>query len=219
MSMDVEIRKIAEVDYPAIVKVTRAAFWNLYVPGCDEHYLAQVMRAHPDYLAELSFAAVRGNEIIGSIQYTRSHIISTAGKRIDTCTFGPVSVEPRYQRQGIGGALITRSAEAARKAGYKAIIILGSPCNYFKHGFRSSSDFAVSDREGAFPFGLLALELEKGGLSGAAGCYYHSPVYDSIDKKAVEEFDAQFDSRAKEHRYTQDLFALSCRAQVGGRLA
>jgi len=56
--MNIEIRKISELDYPAVVKVTREAFWNLYVPGCDEHYLAHVMRMHPDYIPELCFAAV-----------------------------------------------------------------------------------------------------------------------------------------------------------------
>ena len=210
--MNVEIRKISEPDYSAIVKVTREAFWDLYVPGCDEHYLAHVMCTHPDYMAELSFVAMYEDSIVGSIQYTRSHIISTTGARIDTCTFGPISVEPRYQRQGIGGALINHSAQAAMKSGCKAIIILGNPFNYFKYGFRSSSDFAISDREGKYPFGLLVRELEKGFLTNAAGTFHYSAVYDSIDKSAVEQFDAQFESKAKGYSYTQDLFALACRA-------
>jgi len=213
--MNVHIRRITPSDHSAIVKLTREAFWNLYVPGCDEHYLAHVLPGHPDYIVELSFVAVYENTIIGSIQYTRSHIISNAGTRIDTCTFGPIGVHPRYQRQGIGGALINHSAKAAVESGFQAIVILGNPFNYFKHGFRSSRDFAIRDREGKFPFGLLALELEKGFLSNASGKFHHSEVYDSIDKKAVEEFDAQFDGKPKEHRYTQDLFALACRAYVG----
>jgi predicted N-acetyltransferase YhbS len=213
--MNIEIRRISEPDYPAVINITREAFWNLYVPGCDEHYLAHVMRNHPDYIAELSFAAVHENTIIGSIQYTRSHIINNAGVRIDTCTFGQVSVEPRYQRKGVGGALINHSAQAARVVGYKAVIILGSPFNYFKHGFRSSKDFAISDREGKFPFGLLALELEKGFLGNAAGNFHYSVVYDSINNKNVEEFDAQFDPKEKKHCYSQDMFALACRSYVG----
>lgn len=100
-------------------------------------------------------------------------------------------------------------------AGFKAIIILGNPFNYFKHGFRSSRDFAISDLEGKFPFRLLALELEKGFLSNAAGKFYYSAVYDSIDKNAVEKFDAQFDYKKKEHCYTQDLFTLAFRTYVG----
>jgi predicted N-acetyltransferase YhbS len=213
--MDVEIRGISEPDYQAVVKVTREAFWNLYVPGCDEHYLAHVMRTHPDYIANLCFAAVHENKIIGSIQYTRSHIISNAGERIETCTFGPISVEPQYQRQGVGGALINHSAQVAKAIGFKAVIILGSPFNYFKHGFRSSMDFAISDREGRYPFGLLALELEKGFLNNAAGKFHYSPVYESVDKKVVEEFDAQFEFKEKKQCYSQGLFALACKAYVG----
>jgi predicted N-acetyltransferase YhbS len=191
--MNIEIRPTTEVDYPAIVKVTREAFWNLYVPGCDEHYLAHIMHTHPDYLPQLCFAVFESGTLIASIQYTRSHVITNTGEKKETCTFGPVSVEPRYQRQGIGGKLIGHSLQAAAQMGYKAVLTLGSPYNYFKHGFRGSKDFAISDSAGKFPFGLIALELEKGFLGTSGGKFYYSDVYQSIDPKAVEEFDAQFE--------------------------
>jgi predicted N-acetyltransferase YhbS len=213
--MEVEIRHIAESDYPAVVKVTREAFWNLYVPGCDEHFLAHVMHTHPDYIAQLAYAAVYENSIVGSIQYTHSHIACGDGRRIDTCTFGPISVEPQYQRQGIGGALINRSAEAALASGFGAIVILGNPFNYYKHGFRNSKDFAISDREGKYPFGLLVRELKQGFLSNAAGRFHHSNVYESVDGRVLGEFDAQFAPKEKKWCYSQDLFLLTCRAFVG----
>lgn len=47
------IRNETPADYRAVEDLTRRAFYNLYVPGCHEHYLVHVMRDHPDFLPEL----------------------------------------------------------------------------------------------------------------------------------------------------------------------
>jgi len=64
------IRKECENDYRQVEELTREAFWNLHVPGCDEHYLVHVMRSHSDFIPELDFVAIaikdiKDNEIIG----------------------------------------------------------------------------------------------------------------------------------------------------------
>ena len=87
--MRLEIRREAEEDFRAVEEVTREAFWNLHVPGCDEHYLVHSLREHKDFLPELDFVAVHGAEIVGSILYSRSRV-----EDVMTITFGPVSVLP-----------------------------------------------------------------------------------------------------------------------------
>jgi len=42
-----------ETDYERVEEITRKAFWNLYIPGCIEHYLVYVMRSHKDFLTAL----------------------------------------------------------------------------------------------------------------------------------------------------------------------
>ncbi len=51
----IRIRNEEGKDYGKVEEIIREAFYNLYVPGCYEHYLAHVMRGHDDFLAELDF--------------------------------------------------------------------------------------------------------------------------------------------------------------------
>jgi putative acetyltransferase len=208
----ISIRHEVESDYREVEELTREAFWNLYVPGCDEHYLVHKMRSHPDFIPELDFIATVENKIVGNIMYTKSHLVDETDN-IKITTFGPISVLPAYQRQGIGSALISHSKQIAIEMGYKAIVIEGHPQNYCKHGFKSSKDYGISDAEGKFPYSLLALELEKGFLQGREWQYLASEVY-SFDPKAAEEYDKLFTMRQKEYRYSQEEFHIASRAYI-----
>ena len=65
--MDIIMRNETENDYRVVEEITREAFWNLYVPGCNEHYIVHVMRDHPDFLKELDFVAEYNGKIVGNI--------------------------------------------------------------------------------------------------------------------------------------------------------
>ena len=211
--MNITIRNEAESDYRRVEELTREAFWNLFVQGCDEHYLVHKMRTHPDFIPELSFVAVLEDKIIGNIMYTRSYFIDGINNRIETITFGPISVLPKYQKQGVGSALIGHTKQVAVEAGHKAIIIEGHPHNYCKHGFKSSRDYNVSNAEGRYPYSLLVLELEPGMLRGTGWRYYSSEVY-NIDVAAASEYDKQFGYKKKEYRYTQEEYSIASRAYI-----
>jgi len=207
------IRLETKDDYTQVEELVREAFWNLYVPGCDEHYLVHTMREHPDFIPELDFVAVSENKVVGNIMYTKSYVVDETNHRIETITFGPVSVLPAFQRQGIGSALICHSREVALEKGYKAIIIQGHPHNYCKHGFKSSKDYNIGNAEGKFPYGLLVLELEKGIFEGRCWTYYSSDVY-NIDVNAVDEYDKLFVHKKKEYKTTQEEFLIASRAYI-----
>ena len=53
--MNMTIRREERKDYRAVESLTRQAFWNLYVPGCVEHYLVHLLRRHRDFVPELDF--------------------------------------------------------------------------------------------------------------------------------------------------------------------
>jgi len=213
--MNISIRNETEGDRRRVEEVTREAFWNLYVPGCNEHYLVHVMREHPDFIPQLDLVALHDNGIVGNIMYTKSCVLGAKdpAQRIETITFGPVSVLPEFQRQGIGSALIRKSISIARENKFKAIIILGSPLNYCKHGFKNSKDLGICDPTGKYPYGQLVLELEGGVFRGHEWKYYYSDVY-NIDQHAANEYDRTFVPKKKEFKYSQEEFSIAVRAYL-----
>jgi putative acetyltransferase len=211
--MDISIRTEVESDYREVEEVTREAFWNLFVPGCSEHYLVHRMRSHPDFIPELDFVVVHDNKIVGNIMYLKALVVDESNNETEIATFGPISVLPAYQRQGIGSALISHSRQLAIELGYKAIIIEGHPQNYCKHGFKSSKDYNVSNAEGKFPYSLLVLELEKSFLDGHEWQYVPSEAY-NIDPKAADEYDTLFSPKVKEYRYSQEEYHIASRAYI-----
>ncbi len=211
--MEITLRKEIEADYRSVEEVTREAFWNLYVPGCYEHYLAHVMREHRDFIPELDYVAVMDHQIVGNIMYTKSKLLNEHEETLETITFGPVSVLPAYQRRGIGSALIQQTIQQAKEKACPAIIIYGSPNNYCKHGFKSSKDYQISTMEGKYPYALLVLELGPGAFRNHAWRYQDSEVY-QVDEAKAKEFDKLFAYKEKGYRYTQEEFKIACRAYI-----
>lgn len=212
--MELTIRPEIESEYFENENVTREAFWNLYIPGCVEHVLVHKLREHPDYLPELSFVAVYQNQIIGNIFYARSRVVDEQNNQLDTITFGPVSVLPRYQRKGVGSALIKHTTEIAKNINIPGIIIYGYPGNYCKHGFKSSRDYLISNLDGKFPYSLLVLELEKDIFKDHRWKYYDSDVY-NLSETEVEEYDKKFAPKVKEYKASQEEFSIAFRAFLG----
>ena len=131
--------------------------------------------------------------------------------KLDTLTFGPVSVLPQYQRKGVGSALIKHTIEIAKNRNYAGIIIYGHPSNYCKHGFKSSKDYNISNSEGKFPYSLLVLELQKDVFENHTWKYCESDVY-NISEAEAEEYDKKFPQKVKEYKSTQEEFYIACRA-------
>jgi len=211
--LDIVIRNEKENDYRAVEELTREAFWNLYVPGCQEHYLVHTMRNHPDFLKELDFVAEIDGKIVGSIMYTKAWLIDEQGEELEIGTFGPISVLPGYQRKGICSALIDHTQKIAIANGVKAIVIFGNPNNNCKHGFKNAKDLNISDMNGNYPHAMLALELEAGALADHQWKYKDSPVY-HIDDKDVDEYDTRFKKKEKAYCYTQEIFSISIRSYL-----
>jgi len=166
--MEISIRNEAVSDHRKVEELTREAFWNLYVPGCGEHYLVHILRDNQDFIRDLDFIAVRGEEVIGNIVYMKSFVVNEPGNRIDTITFGPLSVLPEFQKKGVGSALIKHSVKKAMEAGYKAVVIYGDPHNYCRHGFKNGKDYGVSDPEVNYPISLFTGWFPEGAPPGWA---------------------------------------------------
>jgi predicted N-acetyltransferase YhbS len=212
--VEITIRPENIADHFTVNTLIRDAFWNLYRPGCDEHYTAHLIRHHEDFLPDLTFVAEVDGQLVGSILSTQSWVINELHQKIPTVTFGPVCVHPNWQRKGIGSALIEQTRALALEKGSPAILILGDPHNYVKHGFKTGKDFGVSTLDGAYPLGLLVLELQSGFFSSCQQWKFQtSAVYD-FDPAEVELFDENFTPKEKKHQYSQELFSMLVRAEV-----
>ena len=107
------VRNEKETDHRHVEEIIRKAFYNLYVPGCTEHYLARVMRGHEDFIPELDLVLELEGQVIGAIMYTRAHLVDERGEEREILTFGPVCVLPEYQRMGYGALRAARGTTSA----------------------------------------------------------------------------------------------------------
>ena len=213
-ALSIEVRLEKAADHLTVEALTREAFWNLYRPGCDEHYTAHRLRGHEDFLPQLTFVAEVDGEIVGSIMYTRSWVINEQGEATDTATFGPLCVHPAWQRRGVGTALIEHTRKLAAQQGYPAILILGDPHNYCKHGFKTGKDMGVITLDGKYPLGLLVLELRSGFFASSPHWQLKTSTAYEFDAAEVDAYDARFPAKEKQHHYSQDLFSMLIRAVV-----
>ena len=101
-TMMLNIRNEKETDYKLVEDITRKAFYNMYIPGCIEHYLVHIMRRHEDFIPELDFVLELDGKVIGNIMYTKAELTDEAGNKKEIVTFGPISILPEYQRKGYG---------------------------------------------------------------------------------------------------------------------
>ena len=200
------LRNETEQDYQSVENVTREAFWNVHVPGCNEHYLVHAMRDSELFIPELDFVAELDGKAVGNIMYAHSMVTEGDDKIYPVITFGPVSVLPAHQNKGIGTMLIRHTVDLARKMGYPAIFIYGDPDYYKRFGFVPAETCQIKNSAGQYADALQVLELEKGALEDIAGRFCEGAVYD-IDEKEAEVFDAQFPPKEKKHTPTQDRFS------------
>ena len=201
----IEIRNEEERDYKKVEEVTRAAFWNLYVPGCDEHYLTHIMRSHEDFIRDLDFVIEVDGEIVGNIMYTKAKLIDESGEEKDILTFGPVCILPEYQRAGYGKKIIEHSFDKAAALGFDVIVIFGNPGNYVSRGFKSCKKYNICVSDGGYPAAMLVKELKPGALDGRKWIYHQSAVYE-IDQEEARRFDASLEKWEKKHLPCQEEF-------------
>lgn len=194
--LPIELRPECPADFRAVEELTRNAFWNHHAPGCDEHYLAHILRESSDFVPELDYVAVHDGKVVGNIMYTRAKIVLDRSGEREVLCFGPLAVDPAFQGQGVGGALIERTKTLSRELGYKAILIFGDPEYYSRFGFVPAERYGVGTSWGVYIISLQALELQPGALENCVGYFQESGDY-QIDPEASAAFDKGFPPKEK----------------------
>ena len=199
---DVIIRRETENDYRAAEALVREAFWNVYRPGCQEHYVLHRFRSDSAFVPELSYVMERDGRLIGQNIFVRAAIRCDDGRSVPILAMGPICVAPELQRQGLGKRLLDFTLERAAALGFGAVCFEGSIDFYGKSGFTVASAFGVRYHglpEGADASFFLGKELLSGYLSGVAGEYAPPEGYFAAEREpeAFARYDAQFPPKEK----------------------
>ncbi len=187
-------------DYLATETLTREAFWNVYRPGCVEHFLLRRFRTLEEFAPELSLCLrLDDGRIIGHVMYARPEIALDDGGTLPVGTFGPISVAHEFQGRGYGTALLRESMERAREYGFGALAITGALGFYGKSGFVVAGTkgirYHAEPLESFVPYFLIR-ELRDGFLDGVKGVFREPSGYD-VEDVDIDAFDAEFPPKIK----------------------
>lgn len=182
-----------------VENLVRESFWNVYRPGCLEHYVLNQMRNNPAFIPGLDFILEKDGKIIGQNVFVNAAIKSDDGRIIPAAAMGPICIAPQFKRKGYGKILLDFTLEKAKDFGIKAVCLEGNIDFYGKSGFDFASRFGIRYNglpEGADSSFFLCKELEKGALDGVSGEYAPPECY-LVDEEKAEEFDKSFPYKEK----------------------
>ena len=208
------IRLEEQKDYRDVENLVRESFWNVYRPGCSEHYVIHVLRDDPAFVPELDFVmrlSVQENDpgdhsvaeqdgmLIGQNMFMKTVIEADDGREIPVLTMGPIGITPELKRKGYGKKLLDYCLEKATEMGFGAVLFEGNIGFYSHCGFDYASKFGIryhdlpEDADSSF---FLCRELIPGYLDDVTGVYQTPQGY-YVKDEDVEEFDKQFPPKEK----------------------
>ena len=196
---DYTIRLERSEEHRDVEALVREAFWNVYRPGCCEHYVIHVLRDDPAFVKELDFVMEQDGRLIGQNMFMKTVIEADDGRVVPVLTMGPIGILPELKRQGYGKALLDYSLEKATELGFGAVLFEGNIDFYGKSGFDYASKFGIryhdlpEDADASF---FLCKELVPGYLDGVTGVYQTPQGY-YVDDTDVDAFDKAFPPKEK----------------------
>ena len=195
----ITIRLEKKEEYREVENLVRESFWNVYRPGCLEHYVLNQLRNDPAFVSELDFVMEKDGKLIGQNMFMRASIKADDGRDIPIMAMGPICITPELKRKGYGKMLLDYSLEKAKELGCCAVCFEGNIDFYGKSGFTYASKFGIryhdmpEDEDASF---FLCKELTPGYLDGVTGEYIPPQGY-FVDEAKAEEFDTEFPYKEK----------------------
>ncbi len=199
MNKNIVIRLEKKEEHREVENLVRESFWNVYRPGCLEHFVLHELRNYADFVPQLDLVMLLDGRIIGQNVFVRAAIKSDSGEDLPIMTMGPICIAPEFKRQDYGKILLDYSLERAKEMGCGAVCFEGSIGFYGKSGFTYASEFGIRYHglpEGADQSFFLCKELAAGYLDGVTG-EYSTPAGYFVDEAAAEEFDKRFPPKEK----------------------
>ena len=193
------IRNEKKEEHRQVEELVREAFWNVYRPGCLEHYVLHQLRKDPAFVPELDFVMEQNGRLIGQNMFMKAFIKADNGRDIPIMTMGPICIAPEQKRKGYGKILLDYSLEKAKELGCGAVCFEGNIDFYGKSGFSPAGTFRIRYHglpEGEDASFFLCKEMIAGYLEGITGEYAPPQGY-FVDETAAEEFDKTFPEKQK----------------------
>ena len=196
---NINIRSEKKEEYRQVENMVRESFWNVYRPGCLEHYVLNQLRDDPAFVKELDFVMEKDGRLIGQNMFMRANIKADGGRDIPIMAMGPICITPELKRKGYGKILLDYSLEKAKELGCGAVCFEGNIDFYGKSGFTTADKFGI--RYHGLPEGedapfFLCKELIPGYLDGITGEYAPPQGY-FVDEAEAEAFDKEFPTKEK----------------------
>lgn len=193
------IRQEIKTDYREVENLVRESFWNIYRPGCYEHYIIHNMRYAKSFIKQLDYLIEEDNYIIAHIVYANGKIHSNNESKT-LPILGPVSVHPKYQKQGYGSKIINYTLKKAEEMGYPGIIVVGDEKYYSRFGFEKAFKYNIHyegmDRNDEAPFFMIKV-FDKNKINDYQGIFSNPESY-TVDIELLNEFDKAFPPKIKE---------------------
>lgn len=195
----INIRLEKKEEYRVVENLVRESFWNVYRPGCLEHYVLNQLREDPAFIPELDFVMELDGKMIGQNMFMKAVIKSDDGREIPIITMGPICITPELKRKGYGKILLDYSLEKAAAMGFGALCFEGNIDFYGKSGFTYAGEYGIRYHglpEGEDASFFLCKELIPGYLDGITG-EYATPEGYMVDENEAEKYDATFPTKEK----------------------
>ena len=189
---DYLIRLETSADHAEVEYLVRESFWNMYRPGCLEHYVLHCLRKDKTLFRNWILLWRNWQNHWTNIFVKQRFVQMTADIfRYDNGTYLRAN---DLKRKGYGKILLDYSIEKAKQMGAGALCFEGNIDFYGKSGFTYASEYGIryhglpEDADASF---FLCKELIPGYLDGVTG-EYTTPTGYFVDEEEAEEFDKQF---------------------------
>lgn len=200
---DYVIRLERNEDYRDVENLVRESFWNVYRPGCMEHFVLNRLRRDPAFIPELDFVMEKEGKLIGQNIFVKAVIKADDGGKIPVVTMGPICITPDLKRKGYGKILLDFSLEKAAELGCGFVCFEGNIDFYGKSGFTYAREFGIRYHglpDGADSSFFICRELIPGYMDGITGEYATPEGYFVCEKEpdAFADYEAEFPYKEKQ---------------------
>ncbi len=194
--MQITIRQTKKTEYNYTENFTREIFWNLFTPGCTDHFILHNLRKSKEYIPQLDLLVIYNKKIVGHIISSKAKVVDNQHKEHEILCVGPFAILPEMQKMGIGTQLLKHSITVAKELAYKGMILFGDPNYYHRFGFDDARKYGITTKEGQnFPQ-FMALELQKNGLNEITGRFFDDEAF-QVNETDFLEFENLFPEKEK----------------------
>ena len=165
------IRPETKQDKTAIQEINQSAFETF-----AEAKLVDTLREQCHSI--ISLIAEENREVVGHIMF--SPVTLRGSPDLKIMGLAPMAVFPKYQRQGIGSALVQTGLDECKKHDFGAVVVLGHTNYYHKFGFIPAAQFGIDCEYEVPGDAFMVVELQPNYLSGAKGKIIYHSVFSNV---------------------------------------